>query len=74
MLDHFEEYFILTGKTMRDTDGEFVETVHQSFKKYKVTHGTKRVRNLGTPDHVKQSKKTLLATTVVGQVFPQHRK
>ena len=43
----------------KDTNGEFVETVHSSLRRYEEIHGTKIVRKKGTPQHVIQSKRTL---------------
>ena len=34
----------LNHLTMKDTNGEFVETVHSSLRRYEETHGTKIVR------------------------------
>ena len=42
-----------------DTNGEFVETVHSSLRRYEETHGTKIVRKKGTPQHLIQSQRTL---------------
>ena len=41
----------MTGVTMKDTNEEFVETVHSSLRKYEET-GFKIVRKKGTPQHV----------------------
>ena len=47
----------MTGVTMKDTNEEFVETVHSSLRKYKET-GFKIVRKKGTPQHVTQAKRS----------------
>ena len=51
--------FSMTGITMKDTNGEFVETMHSSLRRYEETHGTKIVRKKGTPQHLIQSVRTL---------------
>ena len=58
-MDLLEQYFSMTGITMKDTNGEFVETVHSSLRRYEETHGTKIVRKKGTPQHLLQSQRTL---------------
>ena len=49
----------LTGKTMKYTNGEFVETVHSTLRKFEEDHGKKIVRKMGTPIHVQRSLQTL---------------
>ena len=49
----------MTCITMKATNGEFVETVHSSLRRYEETHGTKIVRKKGTPQHLIQSVRTL---------------
>ena len=39
ILHHYHDYFDWTGRTMRFTNGEFVESSHYSFKKEERTHG-----------------------------------
>ena len=52
LVHHLSEYFALTGKTMRYTNGEFVETLHSTLRKFEEVHGKKIVRKMGTPIHV----------------------
>ena len=59
--DHFSQYFELTNKTMRDTNGEFVETLHSSLRIHEESHGYKVVRKLGTPNHLKKAKRSLVS-------------
>ena len=59
IVHHLEQYISMTGITMKDTKGEFVETVHSSLRRYEETHGTKIVRKKGTPQHLIQSVRTL---------------
>ena len=49
----------LTGKTMKYTNGEFVETVHSTLRKFEEVHGKKIVRKMGTPIHVQRSLETI---------------
>ena len=49
----------LTGKTMKYTNGEFVETVHSTLRKFEEVHCKKTVRKMGTPIHVQRSLQTL---------------
>ena len=56
---HFSEYFELKGETMKFTNGEFVETVHQTLKRHENVHAYTTVRKMGTPKHVERSKNTL---------------
>ena len=48
---HYKEYFDLSGKTLRHTNGEFVESSHYSIKNEDRTHGFKVKRVIGTPIH-----------------------
>ena len=59
VVHHFVEYFELTGKTMKETNGEFVETLHSSLRKHEETHMYKVVRKMGTPQHVSKSLRSL---------------
>ena len=53
---HFTQYFELTNSTMKDTNGEFVETLHSSLRIHEEKHGFKIVRKLGTATHFKKPK------------------
>jgi hypothetical protein len=55
------KYFALTNKTMRETNGEFVETLHISLRIHEESHGYKLVRKLGTPNHLKKAKRSLVS-------------
>ena len=52
---HIQQYFDLTNTTMKDTNGEFVETLHSTLRKHEENHGFKVVRRLGSPSHLKNS-------------------
>ena len=52
IIHHCEEYFEMKGQTMKFTNGEFVETVHQSLKRHENVHAFSIVRRKGTPVHV----------------------
>ena len=60
ILHHFSQYFDMTNTTMRDTNGEFVETLHSSLHIHEENHGYKVVRKLGSQTHLKKSKKSLI--------------
>ena len=59
ILHHFSQYFDITNSTMRDTNGEFVETLHSSLRIHEENHGYKVVRKLGTQVHLKKAKNSL---------------
>ena len=59
ILHHFSQYFDITNSTMRDTNGEFVETLHSSLHIHEENHGYKVVRKLGTQVHLKKAKNSL---------------
>ena len=44
---------------MKYTNGEFVETVHSTLRKFEEVHGKKIVRKMGTPVHVQRSLETI---------------
>ena len=57
ILHHYHDYFDWTGRTMRFTNGEFVESSNYSFKKEERTHGFKVKRAIGTPKQLEKSLK-----------------
>ena len=59
ILHHYEFYFLSTGKTFRDTNGEFVETVHSSLRIHEESHGYKVVKQIGSPGHLKKSQQSI---------------
>ena len=61
ILHHFSQYFALTNTTMRETNGEFVETQHSSLRIHEESHGFKVVRKLGTPSHLQKAKRSLVS-------------
>ena len=60
IVHHFQTYFDLTNTTMRDTNGEFVETFHSSLRIHEENHGFKIVRKLGTAPHFRKAKQSLV--------------
>ena len=60
ILHHYQDYFDWTGKTMRFTNGEFVESTHYSIKNEEKTHNFKVKRLMGTPKHLGKSMKSLV--------------
>ena len=42
IIHHYKFYFENTGKTMRDTNGEFVEGAHHSVRVFEDNHGLKK--------------------------------
>ena len=60
ILDHYKEYFDLAGKTLRHTNGEFVESSHYSIKNEDRTHGFKIKRVIGTPLHREKALKSII--------------
>ena len=60
ILHHYKDYFDMTQKSMRFTNGEFVESTHYSIKNEERTHNFKVKRMMGTPIHIEKSKKSLV--------------
>ena len=52
ILHHYRWYFTTTGKKFKNTNGEFGETVHSTFKKFELGRGFKVSRKLGTDHHL----------------------
>ena len=46
IVHHFSEYLELKGETMKFTNGEFVETVHQTLHRHENVHGYPTVRKM----------------------------
>ena len=59
VIDHYKFYFESTGKTLRETNGEFTETCHHTLRKSEECHGQKIVRKIATPIHQYQSLKSI---------------
>ena len=76
VIHHFGYYFQQTGKTLKDTNGEFTETCHHTLTKEEDTFGLKNVRKLGTPMHQYRSMKmlTIHNSLRLGNVKPMKRK
>ena len=60
IIHHFKTYFELTNTSMRDTNVEFVETLHSSLRVHEESHGFKIVRKLGTATHLRRAKQSLV--------------
>ena len=45
---------------MRNTNGEFVETLHSSLRIHEENHGFKVVRKLGSATHLRKAKQSLV--------------
>ena len=52
IIHHYRWYFTNTGKKFKDTNGEFGETVHSTFKKFELGRGFKVSRKLATDHHL----------------------
>ena len=52
ILHHYRWYFLKTGIFFKDTNGEFGETVHSTFKKFELGRGMKVSRKLATDHHL----------------------
>ena len=52
---HYEDYFDMTGKTMKYTNGEFVESCHHTIRQEEESHNFKVVRKVGTQAHKQKS-------------------
>ena len=76
ILHHYQDYFDWTGKTMRFTNGEFVESTHYSIKNEEKTHNFKVKRLMGTPKHLEKSMKSLVwhNSRRVGMTSPEKLK
>ena len=51
ILEHYNTYFTQTAKTLRHTNGEFVESCHYQLRKSEERHQFKMVKKLGSPKH-----------------------
>ena len=60
IIHHFKTYFEMTNTTMRDTNGEFVDTLHSSLRIHEENHGFKVVRKLGSATHLRKAKQSLV--------------
>ena len=54
ILHHYKQYFDLAQKTLRYTNGEFVEASHYTLKQEDIMHNFKVKRTLRTSMHVKK--------------------
>ena len=52
ILHHFSQYFELTNTTMRDTNGEYVETLQSSLRIHEENHGYKVVSSFTESQNV----------------------
>lgn len=52
---HYEDYFDMTGKTMKYTNGEFVESCHHTIRQEEESHNFKVVRKVGSQAHKQKS-------------------
>ena len=67
MLGHFVRdrfrlglwYFTKTGTNFKDTNGEFVETVHYTLKKHEERKGFSTKRKLGTDHHLRKAHRSI---------------
>ena len=57
---HYQYYFTKSGKTMKMTNGEFVETCHSSIRQSEERHGFKVKKKLRTPIHMQKSWQSLV--------------
>ena len=55
ILHHYATYFETMGKTFKDTNGEFVESLHNSLRRHEEIHKFKVVNKLGSAGHIKKS-------------------
>ena len=60
ILSHYQYYFEKSGKTFRHTNGEFPEGVHSTLRRHEETHNFKVVKKIGTPNHVRKTKDSLV--------------
>ena len=54
MIHHVPDWFEGTGRTLRWTSGEYVETLHQQLLKSEKKHGLRTRKYLGTAAHLKR--------------------
>ena len=64
ILHHYGFYFSITGKTLKDTNGEYVEALHNTLRIHEDVHRYKVVRKIGTEGHIKKSHKSLSTLNV----------
>ena len=76
VIHHYKFYFETTGKTLKETNGEFTETCHSTLRKAEECHNQKIVRKIATPIHQYQSFKSLIfhnSTKIGGETPPSKR-
>ena len=59
VVHHYKFYFESTGKTFKETNGEFTETCHHTLRKSDECNGTNIVRKIATPIHQYKSLKSI---------------
>ena len=67
----FPWYFKTTGTNFRNTNGEFLETVHYSLKKHEFEHGYVVKKKQGTPSHLLKSLQSISSYNSLGSTPPQ---
>ena len=73
IIHHIPQYFQMTNTTMKDTNGEFVETLHSTLRIHEENHGYKIVRRLGTKSHLKKAHESLVSFNSIKAGFsPAH--
>ena len=55
IVHHFEDYFDWISKTMKYTNGEFMESLHSTLRVSEENHNFKVKRNLGSQIHLQKS-------------------
>ena len=61
IIHHYAFYFENKGVTFKDTNGEYVEALHNSLRIHEENHHFKVVKKLGSADHLKKSFRSLAA-------------
>ena len=59
ILNHYADYFFWANKTLRHTNGEFVEQAHYTIKNEETLHRLKVTRKLGSQGHLEKSLKSI---------------
>ena len=55
IIDHYDHYLKSTGLTLKDTNGEFTESLHSTIRKFEETHTYRITKSVGSPSHHKES-------------------
>ena len=69
IIHHYAYYFKIMGKNVKDTNGEFTETLHSTLKKHEVRKGFTVKKKLGTHTHLVKAIQSITSFNSIGIGF-----